>query len=224
MRFFLLKSPKADSLEGRLGGITATISDTDVNCGPAPTCPTCRRFLGMLTWLPPYRVELEPWGRCWGDLTRLGDDLVVSDRFRNVVVEGSLKGIETFDPVEVVKVSRRWGIPENAVPTYYKATITRGSATIDQKASKYEWGDEAKICKECLYDTLKRVKRLVVKPDTWNGDDVFFPRGGIGPIVSERFVSMFQRNELRGGEFILSDSDEAGCDFFPWEAPAAKQD
>jgi hypothetical protein len=176
----------------------------------------------MLTWLPPYQVELKPWGQRWGDVTRMGNDLVVSDRFKNAFAEASLKGIERLDPVEVVKVSGRWGVPKDAIPNYFKATINRNSATIDQSASEYEWEDKSKICKECLYDTLKRYKRLVVIPDSWNGDDVFFPRGGNGPIVSERFVSMFQRNELRGGHFIFSESDEAGYDSFPWEIAVAK--
>ncbi|NMC34789.1 MAG: hypothetical protein GYA36_20390 [Veillonellaceae bacterium] len=220
MRFYLLEAPKPGSIEDRAGRVDFSEAGNP-NRGPAPTCPRCGRFLGMLTWLPPYRVEIKPWGRHWGDVARMGNDLIVSERFRKAFVEESLKGIEKFDPVEVVKVDRRWGKPKEPMPRYFKATVARNSATIDYNASGYEWRDESQICPECIYGSLnpnlKRYKRLVVKQETWNGDDVFFPRGAARVMVSERFRSMFHDHKLLGAVFIPSESEDAGYDLFPWE-------
>lgn len=219
MRFYLLEAPKPGSIEDRAGGVSFSEADNP-NRGPAPTCPRCGRFLGMLTWLPPYRIEIEPWGRHWGDVAQMGNDLIVSERFRQAFVEESLKGIEKFDPVEVVKVNRRWGRPKEPMPRYFKGSVVFSPTAIDQVASGYEWEDESRVCPECQFDPLadlRRRKRLVVKQETWNGDDVFFPRGCTRVMVSERFRSMFQDHKLLGAIFIPSESEDAGYDLFPWE-------
>jgi hypothetical protein len=39
-----------------------------VTLAEAPRCPTCGRFVGMLKWQPPYRVEMDTWGDHFGDL------------------------------------------------------------------------------------------------------------------------------------------------------------
>ena len=222
MQFYVLERPRPDSSEDRTGRIDV-MSEEDCNLGPAPRCPRCGRFLGMLTWLPPYRIVLETWGRRYGDIVRTGDDLIVSDRFKAGFEKEGLLGIDPFEPVEVIRIIHRRGKPQEEIPRYFKATVVRSSTTIDQEASGYEWEDPSKVCPECLFDTLKRYKRLVIRQDTWNGEDVFFPRGGHGPLVSERFRSMFHRYELVGATFIPSESEDAGYDSFPWETEA-KQD
>ncbi|HSP79360.1 MAG TPA: hypothetical protein VLQ93_12570, partial [Myxococcaceae bacterium] len=61
-RFFVLR-----------GGATGSRYEADVekaepvNRADAPRCPRCGDFIGMLTWLPPYRVELELYGQELGD-------------------------------------------------------------------------------------------------------------------------------------------------------------
>ena len=219
MQFFLLIQPKSDSIEDRAGGMDV-MSEENCNLGPAPRCPRCNRPLGMKTWQPPYRLEIETWGKHYGDIARTGDDLIVSERFKDYFERAGLKGIETFEPVEVIKVVHRRGKPQEPIPLYFKASVVRNSAIIDQKASEYEWEDESKVCPECLFDTLKRNRRLVIKQETWNGDDSFFPRGGDGPIVSERFRSICEEHQLLGAIFIPSDSEDAGYDSFPWEVKA----
>jgi hypothetical protein len=107
------------------------------------------------------------------------------------------------------------------MPRYFKASIARSPTTIDHEASGYVWGDDSEVCPECLTaKVFKRSKREVVKEETWNGDDVFFPRGGGGPLVSERFLTMFHEHGFLGAIFIPSESDEAGYDSFPWESAA----
>jgi hypothetical protein len=219
MQFYVLETPKPDSSEDRAGRIDVMLEE-GFHVGEAPRCPRCGRFLGMLTWLPPYRAQLATWGRKYGDVARTGDDLVVSMRFKAAFEKVGLKGIKMFEPVQVVAVKHRRGKPHESMAPYFKATIVRNSATVDQVASGYVWADGSKKCPECLFDTLKRNERIVIDQETWNGDDIFFPRGGHGPIVSERFRSMFHENKLLGAVFIPSESRDAGYDSCPWEGTA----
>ncbi|GAC1475297.1 MAG: hypothetical protein NVSMB9_27480 [Isosphaeraceae bacterium] len=145
----------------------------------------------------------------------VGDDLIISERFMQIYKKSGLRGLLSFDPATIIKVVHYRGKPKEQLPLYYKAYVIRSSTTIDQEASGYVWEDKSKICPECLFDTLKRYRGLVIKEETWTGDDVFFPRGGNRPIVSERFKTAFVENGLRGAEFIPA--EVAGYDSFPWE-------
>lgn len=217
MQFYTIQQPKAGSAEDRSGRSDA-LKEEGNNTGDAVRCATCNRPLSMLTWLPPFRVELESWGKHYGDVVEVGDDLIVSERFMQVFRDNGLRGLVSVEPVIIIKVVYRRGKPEEHLPNYYKANVIRSSTLIDQEASGYVWENKAKVCPECLFDTLKRYRGLVVKEETWSGDDVFFPRGGNGPIVSERFKSIFTENGLLGAVFVPS--DEAGYDSFPWETQA----
>ncbi|MCG6158345.1 imm11 family protein [Rubinisphaera margarita] len=199
-------------------GRTDAIKEEGFNVGDCIRCPTCSRPLSMLEWLPPYRVELESWGKHYGDVADIGDVLIVSERFVDVFRHHELRGLESIEPVDLVKVVHRRVKPTEPAPRYFKATVVRSPTMIDQRASGYVWQDESKVCPECLFDTLKRYDRLVIKEETWNGDDIFFPRGGNGPITSDRFRTTFHEQGLVGAVFIPTAEDH--YDFFPWESAA----
>lgn len=213
LKFYCLEQPTPGTPEDREGGFDA-LPEEGFNTGEAPKCPRCGRFLGMLAWLPPYRMELITWGRRYGDIARTGDDLIVSDRFADVFLNHGLRGLPCIEPVEVVTLVHRRGKPIEPPPRYFKATVVRSATTIDQEASGYVWKDASKICPECLFDTLVRFDRLVVNEGTWTGDDIFFPRGGNGPIVSERFRATFEENGLIGAAF--NPVEEETCDNTAW--------
>ena len=79
MSFFVLEQFPDES---QTGFRTDFLQTEDVNRGPAPRCPTCGGYTGMLAWLPPFRVELETWGNTVGDLALgNGADILVSERF-----------------------------------------------------------------------------------------------------------------------------------------------
>lgn len=215
MQFYLLRQPKPNSLEDIAGRSDAIHSDGS-KYGEAKKCPTCHRFLTALKWLPPFCVELESWGKAFGDIVQIDDDLIVSERFKELFTNEGLRGLENFEPVTVAKVYFRRGSKKNKVPRYYKATVTRSTTKIDQEASGYIWEDKTKICPDCLYDTLKRHTSLHINEYSWNGDDVFFPRGGNGPIVSERFRLAFVNHGLLGAIFIPVET--YGYDYYPWES------
>ncbi len=213
-KFFLVRQAPTDSPEGIRGTTDATIEE-GFNVGDCTRCSECNRPLSMLKWLPPYRVELESWGERFGDIADIGDELIVSDRFVEAFIQRGLRGLEGFEPIEIIRVVNRRGKPQEPLPRYFKATVVHSPTTVDQEASGYVWEDEAKVCPECLFDTLKRYERIVIKQETWNGDDIFFPRGGTGPIVSERFQAVFHEQGYVGAVFIPA--EEFGYDYCPWE-------
>jgi hypothetical protein len=213
-RFYRLREPRPGSPLDLLGRIDVAPED-GFNIGPAPKCSECGRLLGMLSWLPPFRLEIETWGRHFGDLARTGDELVVSQRFVEVFQKHGLRGIDHFEPVEVVRVICHGVKLQMPPPQYFKATIVRSSTTIDQEASGYVWENESNRCQVCLFDTLKRYRSTIVNITTWTGDDIFYPRGGYGPLVSSRFKAIFTEDGLYGAAFVPA--EEEGYDFFPWE-------
>src|SRR5947209_10879505 len=107
LSFYVLKQPRPESPEDKCGGTTA-IQEKGFNVGEALKCPNCGRFIGMLAWLPPFRVELQAWGMEFGDIIEAGgNDLIVSRRFKRLYDEHQLTGLIGFEPVEVVKVKRQ---------------------------------------------------------------------------------------------------------------------
>jgi hypothetical protein len=176
----------------------------------------------MRRWLPPYKIELETWGKHYGDVADVGDDLIASERFRRSFESSTIRGFSSFEPVEVVRTIHRRGEPRHPRPEYYKISVVHSPTSIDQEASGYVWGDPTRVCQTCLFDTLKRYRCMIVTEATWNGDDIFHPRGGNGILVSERFREIFHGSGLHGCEFVPSESPEAGYDSFPWETSGTR--
>jgi hypothetical protein len=72
-------------------------------------------------------------------------------------------------------------------------------------------------CEECNLDGLiKRFRRVVLVPDTWSGEDVFFARGLPGTIItSQKFYDVFVRLEL-SADFLMP-IEKFSYDHYPWE-------
>ena len=119
-RFFVLE-------DGMFGPYDTKFSKVEpVNRGDPPQCPQWREHMGMLTWLPPYRVELELYGQGFGDFVEgPGYDALISERMVESFRAEGLTGLLGFHPVEVVRVRRkRKGPAPGAVPSYFAVTGT----------------------------------------------------------------------------------------------------
>ena len=149
-QFYVLEEARPGSPEDDMGG-TSALKEEGFEVGDAPKCPKCGRFIGMLTWLPPFRVEIETWGREFGDVVKAGaNDLVVSLRFKQLYERHQLKGLLGFEPVEIVRVKRHRKFNAE-LPKYFKASLVHSQASIDQNASGFEWQDDQPVCPECLW-------------------------------------------------------------------------
>jgi hypothetical protein len=122
---------------------------------------------------------------------------MVSERFREAYERERLRGIEMFyPPAEIVRVGRRktGDIPEG-MPTYYLVKIRWGRGDMDDAASQVVRKPDG--CTYC-HGTPIRYERLVIKGGSWEGDDLFTPRGLFGVIMaSERLKAMVEKYSLK---------------------------
>ncbi|KFA90117.1 hypothetical protein [Archangium violaceum] len=169
-----------------------------INRGDAPHCPRCGGAIGMLTWLPPYRVELELYGQGWGDfINGPGYNVLISERFAEAFRAEGLTGLLGFHPVDVVRVKRkRKGFKPGAVPRYFTVTVCFSRAAVDDGRSRVRRLVPVS-CPECLTPGRDSIHGFTLEPGTWQGEDVFRPRGLQGRIlVSERFAGFVKRHGL----------------------------
>jgi hypothetical protein len=171
----------------------------------------------MKRWLPPYRVELVLHGEELGDFIKAtGDDLLVSERFAQAFREEGLTGLEGFHPVEVVRVRRKRRGPKPAlVPHYLAVTACFGRAAVDVARSRIRYS-KPPTCEECRSEGVDTIHGFTLEAGTWQGEDIFRPRGMQGRlVVSERFARFVERHgftnmRLIPTEELVSDPLERG--------------
>jgi hypothetical protein len=158
----------------------------------------------MLTWLPPYRAELELHGASPGDFVKgSGDDVLISERMARAFKAEGLTGLLGFHPVEVVRVRRRLKGPKpDAVPRYFVVSPCFGRAAVDEARSHLR-RNEPITCPECRYTGMDSIHGFALEPGTWEGEDVFRPRGLPGRIVvSERFAEFVKKHGFTNMKLI----------------------
>ncbi|WP_257459898.1 hypothetical protein [Archangium lipolyticum] len=163
----------------------------------------------MMKWLSPYRIELFLHGEELGDFIKApGDDLLVSDRFARAFQEEGLTGLEGFHPVEVVRVRRkRRGSKPTHVPHYLAVTACFSRAAVHMALSRIRYADEPPTCEECREATKNAIYGFSLEPGTWQGEDIFRPRGLHGRlVVSERFARFVERHGFTN--MILTPTEE----------------
>jgi hypothetical protein len=166
------------------------------NRGPAARCPGCGGIIGMKTWLPPYRGELELHGNALGDFIRAGgDDMLLSHRMAEAFKAEGLTGLLGFHPVEILRVRmKRKRIEPSTPPRYFLVTACFGRGVVDESRSRLRRKGPI-TCPECRYTSMDSVHGFTLEPGTWQGEDVFLPRGISGSfVVSERFAQFVQRH------------------------------
>ena len=135
-----LSAPRFFELEDDMGGAHDTQFENvePVNRGEPPPCPKCGETIGPLTWLPPYRAELELHGRDFGDfVTGSGSSRLISERMAAAFQAEGLTGLLGFHPVEVVRVRRRHKRPTPlTMPRYFVVTARFGPGAVDEAHSR----------------------------------------------------------------------------------------
>ena len=212
MRFFVLEHP-TDPVDDAL---TDFHPAAGTRRGDAPVCPACGGPIGMMKRLAPIRVDLETLGRRFGDLAfGVSNDVLVSERFRDAFLSSALTGLSEFAPAQIAKVISRRGRVPSSTPNYFFAVPARSRALIDDRASgidyKRRW-----TCEECRIGYMKRLRRVVLEPGTWSGEDVFIPRGLPGTVMtSERFKEFCDRYAFTN--CLLIPAERYHFDHFHWE-------
>jgi hypothetical protein len=212
MKFFVLQNPKTD--EG--SAVTDFVPVDGSRLGEAPRCPICGQFVGMLPLLPPVRIELEAWGADFGDIAfGPADEILVTERFWELYQASGLTGLLDVGPAEVVK-AKFHGKARQSTPQYRCCRVAQGRAAInDAKSGLEKAGVQA--CEECRQGgIIKRTKRVVLEPDSWSDEDIFFARGLPGIIlVSEKFQQLCEKSQV--SNCWLAPAEEFSFDHYPWE-------
>lgn len=181
-----------------LGGPHDTeFSRTSSNIGPAPRCPQCGDIVGLLSWEPPYQGDLELYGKDFGDVLEGASGLLVTERFAEDFKAEGLTGLSGFHPVEVKRVRRKGRGPKpGPSPKYLYVTPAYGHAALDMERSRI-LSKKPMTCTWCRYVGPDAINGLTLEEGTWNGEDVFRPRGMWGVIiVSERFKRFAERHAM----------------------------
>ena len=212
MNFFVLAHPK-EPVDDALTDFLPVLGSKR---GDAPRCPKCGNAIGMMPELPPIRVELETWGKRYGDLAfGVGNELLVDERFKDAFLSSGLTGFSGFTPAQVTKVIARRGRVPTSIPDYFVAAPDRSRAAVADGASGIGY-ERRWTCEECRIGHIKRLRTLVLESNTWSGEDVFIPRGLPGTIVtSERFKQFCDRHAFTN--CLLVPAERYHFDHFPWE-------
>jgi hypothetical protein len=193
-------------LEDEMGGThdAKFHSVNPVKLGEAPSCPQCGDPIGMLPQMPPFRGELKLFGAALGDFVdAAGYDFLISERMADAFRAEGLTGLLGFHPVEVVRVRRKRRGPQlGAVPHYLAVTACFGRGAVDEARSHVRHSAPV-TCSECRYAGLDSIHGFTLEPGTWQGEDVFRPRGLQGDlVVSERFAEFVQRHGFTNMKLI----------------------
>jgi uncharacterized protein DUF1629 len=164
------------------------------NTGDTRCCVKCGESIGMREWLPPYRVEITLYGKEGaGDFeTCPGDSMLVSERLAAAIRTEGVTGLHGFQPVEVVKMNAR--AKRLGLPKYLRVEATHGRAAVDEVRSRLRRVKPI-TCEECRSTDVAGIYGFRIQPGTWEGLDVFCPRGLQSEVVvSERFADFVQRH------------------------------
>lgn len=208
LRFFVLEEPS-------MGPHATDFYSVDGNTGDSPHCPQCGKHFGSLVRLPPYRGELDLVGKDFGDLVRTGgDDLLMTERMAKAFQQEGLKGLSGFEPVEIIRVLKRGRRKPLLPPKYFRVSPALLSAAIDEARSRLQ-RQRPIDCSYCRTRAgLRSVYGLALEEGSWNGDDIFRPRGLTGMIVvSERFERFVAAHGFTNLE--LTPIENYVLDFYP---------
>jgi hypothetical protein len=209
MNFYVLANPTRQ----RTDAITDFLTQGTTR-GEAPRCRACGKPVGMLPALPPIKVELTLWGNRFGDVAfGPGNEVLVSERFKDGFSAARLIGFPDFIPVEVTRITFRGERVSDPITKYFAARPALSRTAIDEKASGLD-RDALWTCEECRIANFRRFRRIVIESGTWTGEDVFFARGLPGTIIaSERFKQFCDKHAF--ANCLLIEADRYGVDSFP---------
>jgi hypothetical protein len=161
--------------------------------GDFPRCPKCGEGIGQRDWLPPFKIEATVHGKEGaGDFVVCAGSCLISERMASTFRSEGLTGWEGFHPVEVVKMNAR--AKRLGLPRYYLVEATYGRAAVDEARSRLRRVQPI-TCEECRSTDVAGIYGFRIQPGTWEGLDVFLPRGLQSEVVvSERFADFVQRH------------------------------
>lgn len=166
-----------------------------------PRCDGCGADLSPRRTLPPHRYLIK-----YGDPGDLLTDVMItafSSRFMKAYKESDLVGLEFDDKLEL----------KNSKLDYRMAWPVCTYALMDESASGVVINN-VRGCDKCRVMSIKKIDRIVLKENTWGGEDIFRSGNLFGLIlVSQRFVDCVRSNGFTNFQFIRQDEYSESFDF-----------
>lgn len=134
---------------------------------------------------------------------------MISSRVKQAIEEYKLQGIYAYvDDVHILRVGKKKVLASDTnYPRYHAPMITWGSAALDYKKSnlirKTDDGSQCLFCRS--QGLLRKMDHLVIDIYSWNGDDIFIPRGINHCVVTSRFVEVARTLGFTNVDFVPSE-------------------
>ncbi len=172
-------------MELEVGSLFETWGDTmdPIHIGASADrqkCPGCGKGVGSLPWMPPFRATVRAYGKQLGDVAFASSDILVSQKFRQTWTAAQLKGIDTFHPLDRLRVRpARLG---RKTPTYFYVNPQRFGARVDLSRSLIEYNNLSP-CLYCLHGNLESARGFAIDEASWTGEDLFIAWGIPGSLI-----------------------------------------
>jgi hypothetical protein len=162
--------------------------------GEAKKCEGCGNYISMLEWLEPLEINVSS--------NKLGDFIfgtfvgfIVSDKFKRLYNESSLKSIKKFTQVRIKNAN----FDEN----YFYPEIPILKAFIDLSLVEFESESLCRVCQKGGSE-IKKVEGVVFLNPTDIKDDIFFTTalGQADVFVSTAFKNFIQEHNFKNCKFI----------------------
>ena len=177
-------------------------------------CPTCGGGLGNRPWMPPQRAKLSR-GALPDFLWGAGFDLALSAQVVELYGSHGLSGLLRVDPpIEIVNATElRQATIIGGAPVYHNVLYAHGGADLDDARSGARRPQG--LCSRCRAG-IERLDRVIIKPGTWTGCDIFSAFGLDGAIlVTSRFAALIAEHELTNGQLIPAEDYHLDFGKFP---------
>jgi hypothetical protein len=164
-----------------------------------------------MVWLPPRHASIETHGLPITDLMECsggGDALIVTDRFKQMWEAERLRGIEAFEPIQLVSSNDK-SLRTNP-PTLYYVLPPRDGTRLDDEQSKVIRG-RGEPCTYCGGATVEHLDGIVLDPTTITGNDLFSLVNCNRTMLSPRAKEAFDRWAIT--HFGLIRDDRYGFDW-----------
>ncbi len=170
-----------------------------------PKCIKCGRAVGQHYWLPPFNIIIKQ-PKNIGDFVGglIGNDLIVSENFKDKYEQSGLTGIDQFIELNIVQM----GTKKNTnyqIPKLFGGRINISNTQVDYDKMSVTWFSkpDKNICSLCfpggggdggIYQTYNKIE---FKKETLTDLDFFIPINFVGNIiVSEKAKEFIETNNF----------------------------
>ena len=181
---------------GCINGFEFDVFESDgSNLAEPETCPSCGRFVDLLTLTEPISGNLVAEKSLYDLSAHLGGEIVFSAKARKEFNKHQVTGIKNVRKLGILEVEGPFQIHE--LDEYFLAQVSYG-ARIDRIRSGFRT-TSAQLCDICGYSgIIEGVDRIALEQGSWSGADFFRVRELSGVVLmSARLVQICTDADLK---------------------------